>query len=65
MENQMETTLGFRVYWGYIGENGKENGNYCSILGGCKSWGLVFRASGLEVKVWESKGSRNYGPRLS
>ena len=26
----METTL---VYWGYIGNNGKENGKYYSILG--------------------------------
>ena len=26
----METTI---VYWGYIGNNGKENGNYYSILG--------------------------------
>ena len=27
----METTI---VYWGYIGNNGKENGNYYSMLGG-------------------------------
>ena len=26
----METTI---VYWGHIGNNGKENGNYHSILG--------------------------------
>ena len=26
----METTI---VYWGYIGNSGKENGNYYSILG--------------------------------
>ena len=26
----METTI---VYWGYMGDNGKENGNYYSILG--------------------------------
>ena len=30
MENEMETTL---VYWGFRGDNGKENGNYFSILG--------------------------------
>ena len=30
MEKKMETTI---VYWGYIGNNGKENGNYYSILG--------------------------------
>ena len=30
MEKKMETTI---VYWGYIGKNGKENGNYYSILG--------------------------------
>ena len=30
MEKNMETTI---VYWGYIGNNGKENGNYYSILG--------------------------------
>ena len=33
MEKRMETTI---VYWGYIGshrDNGKENGNYYSILG--------------------------------
>ena len=30
MEKKMETII---VYWGYIGNNGKENGNYCSILG--------------------------------
>ena len=29
MEKKMETTI---VYWGYIGNNGKENGNYYSIL---------------------------------
>ena len=26
----METTV---VYWGYIADNGKQNGNYYSILG--------------------------------
>ena len=30
MEKKMETTI---TYWGYMGENGKENGNYYSILG--------------------------------
>ena len=30
MEKKMETTI---VYWGYIGENGEENGNYCSMSG--------------------------------
>ena len=30
MEKKMETTI---VYWGYIGNNGKEHGNYYSILG--------------------------------
>ena len=30
MEKNMETTI---VYWGYINGNGKENGNYYSILG--------------------------------
>ena len=33
MEKKMETTV---VYWGYMGlygDNGKENGNYYSILG--------------------------------
>ena len=30
MEKRMETAI---VYWEYIGDNGKENGNYCSILG--------------------------------
>ena len=25
MEKQMETTI---VYWGYIGDNGKEHGDY-------------------------------------
>ena len=25
MESKMETTI---VYWGYIGDNGKEQGNY-------------------------------------
>ena len=29
MEKKMATTV---VYWGYW-DNGKENGNYCSILG--------------------------------
>ena len=29
MENEMETTI---VYWGYIWDNGKENGNYYSML---------------------------------
>ena len=37
MEKKMETTItiigytGF--YWGYIGDNGKENGNYYIIMG--------------------------------
>ena len=32
MDKNMETTI---VYWGYIciGDNGKENGEYLSILG--------------------------------
>ena len=30
MENKMETTI---VYWGYLRDNGKENGNYYSIIG--------------------------------
>ena len=30
MEKKMETTI---VYWGYVGNNGKEHGNYYSILG--------------------------------
>ena len=30
MESNMETTI---QYWGYIGDNGKENGSYYSILG--------------------------------
>ena len=30
MEKKMETTM---VYWGYRGDNGKENGNYYGILG--------------------------------
>ena len=34
MENKMETTI---VYWGLYGDNGKENGNYYSILGSI--WG--------------------------
>ena len=25
MENKMETTI---IYWGYIGNNGKDHGNY-------------------------------------
>ena len=29
MEKKMETTI---VYWGLYGDNGKENGNYNSIL---------------------------------
>ena len=29
MENKMETTI---VYWGYIRDNGKENGNYYNGL---------------------------------
>ena len=42
MEKKMETTI---VYWGYIGiieyrNNGKENGNYCSILGLYACYGL-------------------------
>ena len=36
MENRMETTI---VYWGYIGDNGKQNGNYYSILGLCRGNG--------------------------
>ena len=35
MENKMETTV---IHWGYIGNNGKENGNYY----------LGFRVSGTE-----------------
>ena len=31
------------IYWGCMGDNGKENGNYCSILGlylgGCQNYG--------------------------
>ena len=31
------------LYWGYMGDNGKENGNYYSILGsylgGCQNYG--------------------------
>ena len=30
MEKKMETTI---VYWGLYEDNGKENGNYYSILG--------------------------------
>ena len=30
MEKNMETTI---VHWGLYGDNGKENGNYYSILG--------------------------------
>ena len=30
MKNKMETTI---VYWGYIGTNGKDNGNYYNGLG--------------------------------
>ena len=30
MEKKMEATI---VYWGYIGNNGKETGSYHSILG--------------------------------
>ena len=30
MENNMETTI---ACWGYVGDNGKENGICCSILG--------------------------------
>ena len=34
MEKKMETTIVYRgLYWGYIWDNGKENGNYYSILG--------------------------------
>ena len=33
MEKKMEATI---VYCGYIGDNGKENGNYYSILGVCR-----------------------------
>ena len=29
MENKMETTI---ICWGLYRDNGKENGNYCSIL---------------------------------
>ena len=29
----METTIGIRVILGLYWDNGKENGNYCSILG--------------------------------
>ena len=34
MEKKMEATI---VYWGHIGDNGKENGSYYSILG--SYWG--------------------------
>ena len=37
MEKKMETTI---VDWGYIGANGKESGNYCSILGSKTLLGL-------------------------
>ena len=30
MEKKMDTTI---VYWGFYGDNGKENGYYYSILG--------------------------------
>ena len=34
------------LYWGYMGDNGKENGNYYSILGlylgGCQNYGPFF-----------------------
>ena len=40
MEQKLETII---IYW----ENGKENGNYCSILG--LHWGYGSWASQLEV----------------
>ena len=33
MENEMETGIILGLYWVYIGNNGKSNGNYYSILG--------------------------------
>ena len=38
----METTI---VYWGYIGNTGKENGNSCSILG-------LYRDNGKEHGIY-------------
>ena len=33
MEKKMETTIvQYGIYRGYIGDNGKENGNYYSII---------------------------------
>ena len=40
MEKNMETTI---AYWGYIGDNGKENGNYDGFLCSPKP----FRVQGL------------------
>ena len=44
MENEVETTI---VNWGYIRENGKQNGNYYSILG-------LYRENGkeMETTIW-------------
>ena len=36
MENKMET---IGIIWGLCRDNGKEHGNYCSILGLCRDSG--------------------------
>ena len=36
MEKKMANTI---VYWGYIGDNGRENGNYYNISSRSKIWG--------------------------
>ena len=41
MEKKMETTI---VYWGYSGNNGKENGNYYRVLKG--EWGSEYKYHG-------------------
>ena len=43
------------LYWGYMGDNGKENGNYYSILGsylgGCQNYGPFLGTLNIRCRI--------------